>query len=260
MAVKVPLQKKPAKEEQKNLNKAENTKYSSTLRCCVPDRTPSHAPVADAITATIASWMDMGRLHCVLDRTPSHALFLMPLQQLCPVGWTWDGALCSRQTPSHATPVLMPYSNCASWMDMDGALSFQTERRPMLLFLMPLQQLCPVGWTLRTVHCVLGRTPSHALFLMPLQQLCHLDGHGTAVHCVSRQNAVPMLLFLMPLRLTVPVGWTSGTVHCVHKAERVPCPFLMPLRNCAQLDGHGTVHCVLEQEAAVPCSVPDAIT
>ncbi|GBO33735.1 hypothetical protein AVEN_213424-1, partial [Araneus ventricosus] len=62
MAVKVPHLKDTREGEQKIWIRLRTRKYSSTPEVhCVPDRTPSHAPAADAITATV------------------------------PVGWTWDG-------------------------------------------------------------------------------------------------------------------------------------------------------------------------
>ncbi|GBN49351.1 hypothetical protein AVEN_211524-1 [Araneus ventricosus] len=65
-----------------------------------------------------ASWMDMGR-YTVFQTERRPMLFPDAITATVPVGWTWDGALCS------------------------GA-----ERRPMPLFLMlAITATVPFGWT-----------------------------------------------------------------------------------------------------------------
>ncbi|GBN60666.1 hypothetical protein AVEN_98169-1 [Araneus ventricosus] len=51
------------------------------------DRTPPHAPVPDAITATVpVGWEWETRT----DTTPPHALMPVTITVTKPVGWTWD--------------------------------------------------------------------------------------------------------------------------------------------------------------------------
>ncbi|GBM90747.1 hypothetical protein AVEN_244380-1 [Araneus ventricosus] len=74
-------------------------------------------------------------------------------------------------------------------MDMGRCTVFQTERRPMPLFLMPLQQLCQLDGH-GTVHCVLDRTPSHAPVPDAITATVPVGWTWDGALC-SRQNAVP---------------------------------------------------------------------
>ncbi|GBM37354.1 hypothetical protein AVEN_198259-1 [Araneus ventricosus] len=114
------------------------------------------------------------------DRTPPHVFVYATITVAATIGWTWNNAQRQSAAPCPATITVVAscfcFCNHYSWMDMEQCS--ETERRPMSLFLQPLQLPHQLG------QCS-GRTPcvSFRNFSVPQQ----LNGHGT----IFRDRAPP---------------------------------------------------------------------